>query len=105
MVLVESSRSARTELPSEQNQPGRRLVQAAHPAGTCQLNCFCGRCVCVAISALDMVVAFPPPHLLCLPKPACPAPARFNAKWQEAAAEEALGLYKFARAAIAVDVM
>jgi hypothetical protein len=33
MVLVASSRSARTALPSEQNQPGRLCVQAAQPIG------------------------------------------------------------------------
>src|SRR5580692_10941508 len=40
MVLVASSRSAKTALPSEQNQPGRRLAQAAQPMGD-------GRAVCL----------------------------------------------------------
>jgi hypothetical protein len=40
-VLVASSRSASTALPREQNQPGRRLAQAAHPTGTCRAACFC----------------------------------------------------------------
>jgi hypothetical protein len=30
---VASSRSASAALPNEQNQPGRRLAQAVHPAG------------------------------------------------------------------------
>ena len=33
MVLVTSSRSASTALPSEQNQPGRRLAHDAQPTG------------------------------------------------------------------------
>jgi hypothetical protein len=37
-VLVASSRSAKTALPSEQNQPGRRFAQAAHPSGDVRLN-------------------------------------------------------------------
>ena len=41
MVLVASSRSASTALPREQNQPGRRLAQAAQPTGACRHQCFC----------------------------------------------------------------
>ena len=49
MVLVASSRSARTALPKEQNQPGRRLEQAAQPAGTCRVTCLCRVCVSAVI--------------------------------------------------------
>ena len=41
MVVVASSRSARTALPREQNHPGRRFEHAAQPTGDCRLIGFC----------------------------------------------------------------
>lgn len=74
MVLVASSRSARTALPREQNQPGRRLAQAAQPAGTCRATCFCRACTPAGISTSAIVLPLPTPieHLYrcCLPHPA-----------------------------------
>ena len=40
-----SSRSAKTALPSEQNQPGRLLEQAAHPTGAGREPCVGRECV------------------------------------------------------------
>src|ERR1017187_3115193 len=56
MVLVASSRSARTALPSEQNQPGRRLEQAAHPTGACRAVCFCCGCAAAEFSVCALVL-------------------------------------------------
>ena len=43
MVLETSSRSARTALPREQNQPGRRLEHDAQPSGDWRPMLFCRR--------------------------------------------------------------
>jgi hypothetical protein len=56
MVLVASSRSARTALPREQNQPGRRLPQAAQPAGTGFATCFFRACTSAEISVSNIVL-------------------------------------------------
>jgi hypothetical protein len=64
MVLVASSRSARTALPSEQNQPGRRLEQAAQPAGACRAT-FLGRPGATAACSVFpiMLPPFDPDHV------------------------------------------
>jgi hypothetical protein len=59
MVLVTSSRSANTALPREQNQPGRRLAQAAHPTGTCRAICLCRAGATAEFSVCAMVVRRP----------------------------------------------
>lgn len=61
MVLVASSRSASTALPKEQNQPGRRLEQAAHPAGICRVMCFCRAFAPAEIPVSAMVLPYPTP--------------------------------------------
>src|ERR1017187_717380 len=62
IVVVANSRSARTALPSEQTQPGRRFEQAAHPTVDKR---FAGFCLTCAISKF-------PASAIVLPRsPAC----------------------------------
>jgi hypothetical protein len=56
MVLVANSRSASTELPREQNHPGRRFEQAAQPAGTCREMTLCR--VGDSIEASESIIVF-----------------------------------------------
>jgi len=62
MVLVASSRSARTALPREQNHPGRRFAQAAQPKGDdrpiflgriCSSNVICVSAIVLSHSYID----------------------------------------------------
>src|SRR5208282_5368882 len=57
MVLVASSRSARTALPREQNQPGRRLAQAAQPKGDDRPKCL-GRVCSSNVKCVSAIVFF-----------------------------------------------
>lgn len=75
MVLVASSRSARTALPREQNHPGRRFAQAAQPKGDdrpkclgrlCSSNVNCVSAIVFIFRSLSMRPALPP-----FPSPAC----------------------------------
>src|SRR3954452_1085969 len=66
MVLVASSRSASTALPREQNQPGRRLEQAAQPTGTCLLIALCRTC---GISSCSRSPILLPPRAGCEAQP------------------------------------
>jgi hypothetical protein len=92
MVLVASSRSASTELPSEQNQPGRRFEQAAHPTGACRARCFCRLCASAVISAPVMDLPFPTPFTFLrrirLPGVAGPGGSIADAKCSETPAKE-----------------
>ena len=63
-MLVTNSSSANTVLPREQNQPGRRLEQAAHPTGTCRAMCFSRECVAAGFSAFIMIFGRPLPFNL-----------------------------------------
>ena len=56
MVVVASSRSARTALPNEQNHPGRRLEHAAQPTGDCRLIGFWRTCEISTWSTSAMVL-------------------------------------------------
>ena len=62
MALVASSKSAKTELPREQNQPGRRLAHAAQPAGTCLERGFMRGGNPVVIPASVIATPFPTPE-------------------------------------------
>jgi len=59
MVLVASSRSASTELPSEQNHPGRRLEHAAQPIGEVRFTAL-RRDGITVIRCTSAIVAFTP---------------------------------------------
>lgn len=59
MVLVASSRSASTALPSEQNHPGRRLEQAAQPTTAGRTPCPFRGCTAAVIPVIAIVLPSP----------------------------------------------
>jgi hypothetical protein len=110
MVLVASSRSARTALPSEQNQPGRRLEQAAQPAGACRGTGFCRLEATASFSMCSIIAPLPTPiksnrfhrSLLDGLRPQGP---HFKGKNTLGLRNEALAQSQFARKGPGMDVM